>query len=65
MTSEPDSRPLTLRQAAVALLAITAVAVIAGVLGWVSLASLLDQVLAGLFVIACAAVVTAYHYKSK
>jgi hypothetical protein len=65
MAPEPASRPPTFRQAAVALLTITAVVAIAGVLGWVSLANLLNQVLAELVGLACAVVVMAYRRRSK
>jgi hypothetical protein len=65
MAPEPASRPPTFRRAAVALLTITAVVAIAGVLGWVSLANLLNQVLAELLVLAGAAVVMAHRYRSK
>lgn len=63
MVPEPAPKPPTLRQAAMALLTITAAAAIAVGLGWLPLASLLDQVLTELFLLACAAAVFAYRHR--
>jgi hypothetical protein len=65
MALEPAPKPPKLRQSAIALLTITALVATAGSLGWVSLANLLNQVLAELLILAFAAVVMAYRYKSK
>jgi uncharacterized membrane-anchored protein len=63
MDLEPTPRPPTLRQAIVVLLTITILVATMGSLGWISLANLLNQVLAELLLLAFGAVVIAYRYK--
>lgn len=63
MTPEQTPKPPTRRQAAMALLAVTATAAVAVGLGWVPLAGLLGQVLAELFLLAWAAAVFAYRHR--
>jgi 4-amino-4-deoxy-L-arabinose transferase-like glycosyltransferase len=65
MDLEPAPRRPTLRQAAVALVTIIALIATAGILGWVSLANLLDHLLTELLTLALASVFLAYGYKSK
>lgn len=64
MVPEPVPDRPTLRQAAVALLVIVAVAATAVGLGWVRLANVLSQVLAELLVLGCIAAVAACRYRS-
>jgi hypothetical protein len=65
MDLEPAPRPPTLRQATLALLTIIALVAMAGSLGWVSLANLVNQVLAELLLLTFGAVVMALLNKSK